>query len=694
MHLHTSPGKSYPLGATVYPNGVNFSLFSKNANAVEILLFDQPDAPHPSHTITLDSKNNKTFHYWHIFIEGITHGQVYGYRVYGPTDLKKGHRFNGSKVLLDPYAKSVYTPETYSREAAIKPGDNCASAMRSVVIDTQLYDWEGDQPLHHSFAKTIIYEMHVGGFTRHPSSDLQTELRGTYQGLIEKIPYLKELGITAVELLPVQQFDEHDAKNGLVNYWGYSPIAFFAIHNGYSTDRNHPTRHLDEFRNMVKALHKAGIEVILDVVFNHTAEYNHSGPTLCFRGIENEAYYILDKNKSKYKDYTGCGNTVNTNHAVVKRMIVDCLQYWVTEMHIDGFRFDLASVLARDMDGEFHANPPVLWAIDSDPVLAGTKIIAEPWDAAGLYLAGEIAGHKWAEWNGVYRDDVRRMLRGDLNSVQPLIAKISASYDLYKEIDRDANRSINFVTCHDGFTLNDLVTYNQKYNLANGENNQDGSDQNFSWNCGTEGPSDDPVMNQLRERQVKNFLTILFFSQGTPMLLMGDEVRRTQQGNNNAYCQNNDLSWFDWFLVQKNKDLLRFVQKLSQLNIRYEIFQDSSYWALRQKGKPQRISWHGIQPGKPDLGAHSHSIAYLLNYHEAWTYLYVIINAYKEALDFTLPLLENHIEYKWYRLIDTFLTSPDDFCQENEAPELTQSFYKAASRSVVVLLARKKIIPA
>jgi isoamylase len=434
--------------------------------------------------------------------------------------------------------------------------------MKSVVVDINTYDWEGDTPLRHPSARTIIYEMHARGFTRHPSSGVGEEKSGTFAGLIEKIPYLQQLGITAVELLPVFQFDPQACPPGKVNYWGYQPVSFFAPHQAYSS-RRHPPGPIEEFRDMVKALHRAGIEVILDVVFNHSAEGDQTGPTFCFRGLDNAVYYILDADRSRYADYTGCGNTLNANQPIVRRMILDSLRYWVQEMHVDGFRFDLASVLSRDPSGCAIPDPPIIWDIESDPVLAGTKLIAEAWDAAGLYQVGSFVGDSWKEWNGRFRDDVRAFFRGDPGAVSRVADRLVGSPEIYGHEEREPEQSVNFVTCHDGFTLNDLVSYDGKHNEANGEDNRDGADDNRSWNCGFEGPTDDPVIERLRNQQVKNLLTITMLSIGIPMFAMGDEVRRTQIGNNNAYCQDNAISWLDWHLVEKHADVHRFVSLLN-----------------------------------------------------------------------------------------------------------------------------------
>ncbi|MEW5869452.1 MAG: glycogen debranching protein GlgX [Chloroflexota bacterium] len=682
MKAEILPGQSYPLGATIFSNGVNFCIFSKNCQNVELLLFDDVLDSRPSRVIPLDPKRNRTFYYWHALVPGITAGQLYGYRVHGPFNPGQGLRFDGAKVLLDPYTRAVAVGPNYSRQAAAQRGDNCARAMKSVVMDVRGYDWEGDFPMRLPYASSVIYEMHVGGFTRHPSSGVPSELRGTYAGLVEKIPYLQSLGVTAVELLPVQQFDEQDAVPSLTNYWGYNPVAFFAPHAGYSSQRT-PLGPVNEFRNMVKALHRAGIEVILDVVFNHTAEGDEGGPTLSLRGLENRAYYMLESNPARYANYTGCGNTINANHSIVRRMIMDCLRHWVSVMHVDGFRFDLASVLARDEQGQPLKNPPILWDIESDPILAGTKIIAEAWDAAGLYQVGSFIGHRWAEWNGPFRDDVRRFVKGEPGAVRNLAARITGSRDLYRQPDREPNRSINFVTCHDGFTLNDLVSYNTKHNQNNLQDNLDGSDFNLSWNCGTEGPSQEPEIEALRLRQIKNFLTILFLSQGTPMILMGDEVRRTQQGNNNAFCQDNELSWFDWSHLQDHAGLLNFVQKLVAFTQECQVFREERFW--NTDGPQPRLTWHGVRLGEPDWGKDSHSLAFTL-YHAGYgDRLHIMMNAYWEPLAFELPPLPPG--FNWHRMLDTSFPSPDDFHCPSDAPVVGHHQYQVDTRSAVMLIA-------
>jgi glycogen operon protein len=566
-------------------------------------------------------------------------------------------------------------------------GDNAATALKSVVVDPHGYDWEGDTPIGRPFAKTIIYEMHVGGFTRHPSSGIAAAKRGTYAGLIEKISYLRDLGISAVELLPVFAFDEQDGPPGLGNYWGYQPLSFFAPHDGYSS-RSDPLGALDEFRDMVRALHRADIEVILDVVYNHTAEGNEDGPTICFRGLANDTYYMLSEDRSRYADYTGCGNTLNANESIVRRLILDSLRYWVSEMHVDGFRFDLASILSRDQEGRPMASPPVLWDIESDPVLANVKLIAEAWDAAGLYQVGHFVGDSWKEWNGRFRDDLRAFLKSDSGTARGMAFRLTGSPDIYQQEEREAEQSINFVTCHDGFTLNDLVSFNAKHNEANREGNRDGADQNLSWNCGVEGPTDDPEVERLRNRQVKNFLTLTLLATGTPMLLMGDEVRRTQAGNNNAFCQNNKMSWFDWTLAEKHADIHHFVKALIRLRMNRDLPIERLDMTLNELLRRQPFQWHGVQLNAPDWSHESHTLAATVRLLGYPLLLHIIINAYWEALEFEIPTLVEPRE-SWRRCIDTYLDPPEDICSWTKAQSLPGSTFTVQPRSVVVLLAKR-----
>ena len=681
----TKEGQSHPLGATICDEGTNFSVYSKHAAGIELLLFDGVDDAWPKRVISIDPATNRTYHYWHVFVPGVKAGQIYGYRVNGPFDPLSGMRFDSSKVLVDPYGRGTVVPKNYSRDAAQMRGDNAAMAIKSVVTDTHTYDWEGDTPLNKPSAQTIVYEMHVRGFTRDPSSGVAAQKRGTFAGLVEKIPYLKELGITAVELMPVFQFDPQDAPFGRVNYWGYAPVSFFAPHQAYSSCQD-PLGPLDEFRDMVKALHCAGLEVILDVVFNHTAEGDHDGPTLSFRGFDNTTYYILEQDRSRYANYSGTGNTLKANHPIVRRMILDSLRYWVKEMHIDGFRFDLASILARGESGQLIPSPPVLWDIESDPELAGTKLIAEAWDAAGLYEVGSFVGDSWKEWNGRFRDDVRSFFRGEEGSVTRFADRLIGSPTIYGHEEREAEQSVNFITCHDGFTLNDLVSYDRKHNEANGENNRDGTNDNRSWNCGIEGPTTDPDVEKLRNRQAKNFLTVTMLSVGMPMLLMGDEVRRTQRGNNNAYCQDNETSWFDWTLLTKHADILRFVTLLNARRVLRDAEPERHRVTLNQLLRRVNLAWHGVKLNQPDWGEHSHSIAFTAELRQERLLFHVILNAFWKPLDFELPRLHSAGENPWRRWIDTALDSPHDILEWDRAEPVPGHAYRAESRSVVCFM--------
>jgi isoamylase len=682
-HPQERAGWSSPLGASVVEGGVNFSVFSRSASWIELLLFDHPEQSRPGRTIHIDPGTSRTYHYWHTFVPGLRPGQIYGYRVHGPYSPSEGNRFDPSKVLLDPYGRAVVVPKGYSREAARAEGDNAPYAMKSVVADPSDYDWEGDEPLRRPSSRTIIYEMHVRGFTRNPNSGVAPAKRGAYAGVVEKIPYLSRLGVTAVELMPVFQFDVQDCPPEHVNYWGYSPVSFFAPHCAYSS-RQDLLGPVDEFRDMVKALHKAGIEVILDVVYNHTAESDEQGPTLSFRGLENAAYYILESDRSRYANYSGTGNTLNANHPIVRRMVLDSLRYWVEQMHVDGFRFDLASILARDSSGHVMANPPILWDIETDPALAGVKLIAEAWDAAGLYQVGSFIGDAWKEWNGHFRDDIRDFFRGAENTVRRLADRFLGSPDLYAHEQREAEQSINFVACHDGFTLNDLVSYNQKHNEANGENGRDGSDDDRSWNCGFEGPTEDPEIESLRNRQVKNFLTTTLLSIGMPMILMGDEVRRTQGGNNNPFTQDNETSWLDWTLIDRHADLRRFVTLLIARRLLRNVEPEEQRITLSELLREARKSWHGPKLNHPDWSEASHSIALSAELPKEKLLFHLIWNAYWEPLEFELPVCSG----SWRRWIDTFLDSPDDIGPWQAARAIPSGSYRAGPRSVVVLYAR------
>jgi isoamylase len=683
------PGRPLPLGATVDDAGVNFSLYSEDATAVELLLFDAHDDVHPVVTIELDPETNHSFHFWHVYLGGLTAGYHYAYRVDGPTGA--GRRFDREKVLLDPYARGN-TNVLWDPAAASRPGDNLATSMRAVIVDGRGYDWEGDRPLARPMADSVIYELHVRGFTFSPTSLVAHP--GTFAGIVEKIPYLQSLGVTAVELLPVFGFDERfvrgvDPTTGtpLHNYWGYDPYLHFAPHAPYCVAPDQGAQ-ITEFRDMVKALHRAGIEVILDVVFNHTGEGGEDGPTISFKGLANDAYYLLDPtDPDRYLDFSGCANTVNANHPLVEKFILDCVTYWVEEMHVDGFRFDEASVLHRGADGAPIEFPPVVWGIELAEALADTKVIAEAWDAGGLYEVGRFPGARWSEWNGRFRDDVRRFVRGDPGLVATIATRLAGSSDLYLGRARGPMNSVNFVTAHDGFTLADLVSYDRKHNERNGEDGRDGVDENFSWNCGVEGPTDDPAIVTLRKRQIKNFAAILFLSQGVPMFVAGDEVARSQSGDNNPYDQDNELSWLDWTLAEENADILRFFRELialrqRQANLRRRTFLTG---AQTRRGLPD-VQWHGLELGAPEWDVPwARTLAFTLaagDPAETEADLHVMLNMDAAAHAFAVPVLPAR---RWLRAVDTSLPSPEDVAAPGEETPFDGERYSVGARSVAVL---------
>jgi glycogen operon protein len=687
------PGARYPFGATPDRDGVNFCIFSRYAKAVQLLLFATPDSPEPFQVIELDPEVHCTFFSWHVYVEGLSAGAPYAWRAKGPDTAVavSGFRFDGEKALVDPWARAV-TDAHWDRHRAREPErDNTASAIRALAVD-DTFDWEGDAPRNLPRETAIIYEVHVGGFTHHPSSGVAHP--GTFSGLIEKIPYLKELGVTHVELLPVMAFDEQDippgaVERGLKNYWGYATHSYFAPHPAYCRSPD-ATTHRREFREMVRALHEAGIGVILDVVFNHTAEGGTAGPTINFKGLGNETFYILDPaDRSRYLDFTGCGNTVNANHPLVAGFILSCLEHWVAEMHVDGFRFDLASALARGEDGRPQYHAPVLWGIELSRVLAETKLIAEAWDAGGLYQVGDFPGFRWAEWNGRYRDLVRRFVTGEPGLIAELATRLAGSSDLYQLGGRLPINSINFVTCHDGFTLWDLVSYNDKHNEANGEDNRDGADANYSWNCGVEGDTDDPGVLALRRKQAKNLMAILLLSQGVPMILAGDEVLRSQRGNNNGYCQDNELSWLDWELRVVNRDMHRFVRELIALRKRHPCLMRRRFLSGRKVGASglPDVSWHGFELHWPLWHEpEAKLVAFTLSgLSRDEAHVHVILNMSDQALYLPLPPLEGR---RWYRCADTARPSPHDILPPAEQPEVGGLSYQAEARSVVVLEGR------
>jgi glycogen operon protein len=681
------PGSAHPLGITTYPDGVNFSLFSEAATEVMLLLFDHASAIEPAQLIRLDPFRNKTFHFWHVFVRGCRPGIYYAFRVDGPADPAAGHRFNPNKVLIGPYARGI-SRRLWKRADAVGPQDNLATSMRCVVVDQAAYDWGGDRPLKRPIHESVIYEMHVGGFTRSPGAGVRHP--GTFAGMIEKIPYLETLGITAVELLPVSEFDDSDtslnpAGEPLRNYWGYSTVGFFSPHSGYCVDGG-DLSHMNQFRDLVKALHKAGIEVILDMVFNHTDEGNELGPTQSFRGIDNRTFYLLDRNNpAVYANYSGVGNTFNANHPLSQKFIVDCLRYWVAEMHVDGFRFDEGSILARGEDGTPLVHPPVIWQIELEDALADTKLIAEAWDAAGLYQVGHFPGDRWAELNGRYRDDVRRFVKGDPGLTGAIASRLGGSADIYQARGQTPENSINFITAHDGFTLNDLVSYRDKHNHANGEGNRDGVNENLGWNGGIEGPTTDPAIAALRTRQVKNFATILMLSRGVPMLLGGDEIRRTQGGNNNAYNQDNPTSWFDWTMTGSNREVLRYFERMIAFRKAHPALRQPWFYSgtINERGLAD-ITWHGTVLGSPGFDdPQGRALACTIAGFAGDADLHIMMNMFWEALDFEVPV---DPQRAWHIAIDTFAPSPYDIPEHGDGAPLSHHLCTVHERSIVVLV--------
>lgn len=693
-------GDPWPLGATYRGRGTNFALYSPEATRVELVLFESLEAAEPCRVISLETRHHRSGQVWHVFVSGVEPGTFYGWRVHGPHLPELGHRFDGEKLLVDPYARAVRTNTRWSRAEAIAPGANHGSALRSMVVDESGFDWEGTEHPRVRPTQRVIYEMHVRGFTVHPSSGVSCP--GTFRGLIAKIPYLKDLGITTVELLPVFEFDAtapalFNPLTGerLVDFWGYNPIGFFAPHHAYESSDIDEAAHAIGFRELVRAFHAAGIEVILDVVFNHTGEGGEGGPTLSFRGIDNRTYYILDpEHPERYANYTGCGNTVNCNHPVVRRMILDSLRYWVEVMGVDGFRFDLASVFSRGTDGTPLESPPLTWEIESDPALQGRILIAEAWDAAGLFQVGSFPGERWVEWNGRFRDDVRRFWRGDKGMAGALATRMMGSPDLYMARGRQPAQGINFITCHDGFTLNDLVSYECKHNLGNGENDRDGSNDNFSWNHGVEGEEGaTPEIDAARARDVRNLLATLFLSQGTPMLLSGDEFRRTQRGNNNAWCQDNEVSWLDWTRLEQHRPIHRFTREL----IRFRSNHPSLHRARFLLGEDAeagldpmgytRVAWHGIHPREPDWSDSSQLVAFTLTAAIDDCAMFIVLNGGTGAVRLTLPPIPGDGGGRWHRAIDTSRPSPADIQAAGSEPAILDEEIDVPARSVLVLVA-------
>jgi isoamylase len=684
-------GRPYPFGASFVPGGVNFSVFSRHATACTLVLFEKgQQAP------LVEIPFPDEFRVGHVFamvVFDLDYEQIeYGYRMDGPFQPHHGHHFNARQILLDPYARAVSGRDLWRQRTY--PGHTFQHRGLLVYDD---FDWQTDRPPDIPLQDLVIYEMHVRSFTRHPSANVKYP--GTFAAIREKIPYLKELGVNAVELMPIHEFDEFEndfinpeTGEQLINYWGYSPVNFFAPKAGYAATGQYGMQ-VDEFKALVKELHRHDIEVFLDVVFNHTAEGDETGHTISFRGLDNQTYYML-KPDGRYYNFSGCGNTMNCNNPVVRSMVIDCLRYWVSEFHIDGFRFDLASILGRDGRGNPLANPPLLELMAHDPVLGRCKLIAEAWDAGGLYQVGSFPSYgRWSEWNGKYRDTIRKFLKGDMGQTLEMAQRIQGSPDLYA--GRGASASINFITCHDGFTLNDLVSYSEKHNWANGEENRDGANDNNSWNWGVEGPTDDPKILALRRRLMKNGIAILMVSQGVPLILMGDEVGRTKQGNNNTYCHDNELNWLDWNLRQENEDLFRFFRACIAFRKAHPVLRH--YHHLQQRdvvgsGYPD-ISWHGPEAWNPDWSSQARTLAFMVcGRHtpdglERDDYIYVAMNMHWEDHRFELPQLPPR--YRWHQFANTGQPHPDDIVLPGEErPLRNQRFLKLASRSVAILTGR------
>lgn len=677
-------GAPYPLGAKRVPreDAMNFALYSKHAQAVTLLLYGECDLIEPLVEYRLDYRRNKSGRIWHcrLPLRAMKGAVYYAYRVDGPPRQGRfeWHAFDPQKVLLDPYAASVFLPPTLDRLAASRPGSNAGATPLGVLpLHDEPFDWHGDRMLRHE-ADTIVYELHVAAFTRHPNSNVSSPARGTFAGVIEKIPYLLELGVTVVELMPVFQFDPADG-----DFWGYDPLSLFAPHAAYGGASTKPGKAQDEFRRMVKALHAAGIEVVLDVVYNHTCEGDHAGPVYSYKGIDNSTYYLIgDQPEAPYLNFSGTGNTLNCANRYVRKMIMDSVRHWVGDLHIDGLRLDLASVFARNEDGSLNmGNAPLMGDLTSDAALASLRLIVEPWDAAGTYQLGRaFPGIMAAQWNARFRDDVRRFVRGDGGMVGALMQRLYGSDDLFPDDLEHAYhpyQSVNFVTCHDGFTLYDLVSYNEKHNSDNGHGNADGMVENWSWNCGWEGDEGlAPDVLELRKRQARNFCCLLLLANGTPMLRAGDEFLHTQRGNNNPYNQDNATSWLDWSRLDTHADVFRFVKLMVAFRKAHPSMARSRFWH-------DDVRWYGAT-GTPDLGPASREIAFALHgASEGDDDLYVMVNAGASHRSFAF---QEAGPDEWRRVVDTSLPTPQDIVEPENAAQVPSVDYLVSGRSVAVFI--------
>ena len=692
--VDTDTGLPTPLGTYPFGEGTNFAIFSRNATRIWLELFADRDDEAPTHRIELDPDRHRTGDIWHVWVEGVGTDQFYGYRAEGPYEPRGGHRFNPHRLLIDPYAGAIthradwdfhraagYDPDSPQKDLSFWAEDNAGGSPKCVVTD-RYTGWERTRHIGRPWSETVIYELHVRGFTIHPSSGV--DCAGTFRGLTEKIPYLKDLGVTAVELMPVYEFNEDElgrlnplSGEELHNYWGYNPVAFMAPNGAYAHDGSSGEQ-VHEFKEMVAAFHEAEIEVILDVVYNHTAEGSELGPTVSWRGLDNSVYYLLEEDRRFYRDFTGTGNTVKSDHPVVRDLILDSLRRWVVEMHVDGFRFDLASVLGRDEEGQLRADAPLIERIAEDPVLRNVKMIAEAWDASGAYQVGSFYQPRWSEWNGRYRDEVRRFWRGDGGMIDELASRLTGSADLYGAARKGPQSSINYVTSHDGFTLNDLVSYEHKHNEANGEGNRDGTDANYSANYGEEGPTDDHGIEAVRRRQIKNFLLTLFVSQGVPMLLGGDEFRRTQEGNNNAYCQDNEVGWWIWDRFEEHQEIHRFARAIIAFRQEHPVLRRTEFY------EDGEIDWFGPDGAVPDWkDEEARELGARIRGEDREILL--LFNASPEEITFELPPPPDGTS--WRRRFDTGRAEAEDVVEESDAGPIEETRrYALAGRSSAILV--------
>lgn len=680
-----APAHTPPLGAHLTSQGCQFKVFSDRATSMRVLLYDHVDGPEPTEVIRFDAAD-RVGDVWNCLVRGVQHGQLYHLQASGPWDPDRGLWYRPGTRLVDPYAYALAGDFQSPTGDILRP-------PKCVVVDNE-FDWEDDRWPRTALSESVIYEMHVGGFTKSPTSGVENP--GTYLGVIEKIDYLKSLGVTAVELLPVHDFpilDVDGTPPERKQYWGYDPMAFFSPHRGYASGTE-PGAQVIEFKQMVHALHEAGIEVILDVVFNHTCEGNHKGSVISMKGLANRVYYMLESHPKYYANYSGTGNTLNCNHPIVAELIQSCLRYWVANYRVDGFRFDLASILNRTEDGHLHRTSPLIKNISRDPILSRTKLIAEAWDAAGAYQVGWFDGGRWSEWNGPYRDDVRRYWRGDAGMQGALATRLAGSSDLYQHGDRGPLNSVNFVTCHDGQTANDVVTYEFKWNHENGEGNRDGCNNNLSANYGFEGETDDAKIQRIRARQIRNLFATMMLSQGVPMLLAGDEFRRTQRGNNNAYCQDNPISWFDWDLVSKHQDLIRFVQALIQFRRSCPTVRRRSFFTGQGSEANERrdVGWYSAAGGPAAWGSHDSALTCLMNaparsdnQRDDLLHLLLMINPTASTRDFRIPSAASSDD--WRLFLDTAAEPPADVfpCLNGRSPNAVKE--RLQPRSLICFVA-------